>query len=273
MGAKIVIKNPFLNAVTYHYCYNMPTETLKTLGIKYRRMLSSQARTKAWCEKSSIDEKLHFFNAIGLNCGLTVFPDKVKSGASLKEILRKYDEEKRAAAQKDQANLGFYVTTDRDTAYLLGNMSMTINHQSYIRALDYNKTGYSIKNWSKVLDSPGQAQTLEVLENTKVVSDTILQAGLAFGVVTQLFEVNECQLKILMFMYQRRQSYVFRDDIVAYFYGYESKTRMARAIKKLILSDYLEKHQDWQTYQYRISSKGIVVVSEFVNRVLKQSQF
>lgn len=273
MASKVVIRNVYLNAICFHYCYNLPTEVLKGLSIKYRRMLASQAKCKAWCETSSMDEKMQFFNAIGLNNAITIFPDKIKSGVSLKEILQKYENEKLAAAQKEQANLGCYVVTDRDTAFLLNSMSMSINHESFIRALDFNKTGYSIKNWSKTLDSPIQTETLVMLENKKLIGSTILNAGLCFDVVTQLFGLNQYHVKILLFLYQRRQAYIFRDDIIAYFDGYISRTRMTRALKKLILNEYLDKHQQWQTYQYRISVKGITVVNEFINRIIKQNQF
>lgn len=273
MGAKIGIKNVFLNAITYHYCYNLPENEVKKLHIRYRRMLASQAKTKAWCEKSTVDEKLIFFNAIGLNTGLTILPDKVKSGVSLKEILKKYDEEKLSAAQKEQANLGCYVVTDRDTSFLLSLMGMTINHESYLKALEYNKTGFAVKEWTKHIDSPNQMEMFGVIDNAMTVSNTILNAGLSFDVATELFEVNPNELKILLWLYQKRQMYLFRDDIIGHFSGYISHQRALRAVKKLILNEYLDKHQEWQTYRYRISSKGLTLVGDFINRILKQNQF
>ncbi len=273
MAAKLVINNIFLNSICYHYCYNLPTESVKKLNMTYRRMLSSQARTKAWCERSSMDEKLHFFNAIGLNIGLSIFPDKIKSGVSLKEILNKYENEKIAAAQNEQASLGCYVITDRESAFLLGQMGMTINHETYIKSLDYNKTGFSIKNWGKRLDSPIQKEMEDVSESVKTVCNTILNTGLTFDSVKELFEINAIEMKILLFLYQRVQAYIFRDDIVDNFTGYITKARASRGIKKLILNGYLDKHQNWQTYQYRISTKGINTVSDFINRIVKANSF
>lgn len=273
MADKIVIKNVFLNAITYHYCYNLPLESVKKLSIKYRRMLASEAKTKVWCERSSMDEKIAFFNAIGLHTGISIFPDKIKSGVSLKEILTKYENEKMAAAQSEQANLGCYVTTDRDSAFLLGLMGMTINHQSYIKALDYTKTSYRVKNWSKVLNSPGQEEMLDVVEGAKVVANTVLNAGLVFDAITQLFEVNSNEMKILLMMYQRRQSYILREDIAGHFVGHITKARVLRAMKKLLLNGYVDKHQDWKSYQYVISTSGINMVSEFLNKIVKSNQF
>lgn len=273
MGEKIVIKNIYLNAVTYHLCYHLPTETIKKLSIRYRRILASELKTKAWIDKSSMDEKMHFFNAIGLNLGLSIFPDKIRSGTSLKEILNKYENQKLAAAQKDQAALGFYVLADRESAFLLSLMSMTINHESYIRALEYNKTGFSIKNWSKIYNTPAQTEISEVIDNAKLVANTILNGGLHFDAVKEIFGINDIEMKILLFMYQKRQSFVFRDDITESFIGYITQARASRAMKKLILNEYLDKHLNWQTYQYRISSKGINTVSEFINRIVKANTF
>jgi len=273
MSQKIVIRNVFLNALTYDYCYNLPTETIKGLNIKYRRMLATQAKAKAWCENSSIDEKIHFFHAIGLSTAFTIFPDKVKSGISLKEILQKYEKERLSQAQKEQASLGCYVTTDKESAFLLSLMGMTINSESYIKALEYNKTGYSIKNWGKKLDSPKQSEGVEVIDNVKVVANTILNAGLTFDSVKQLFEINDIEAKVLLFFYNRTHTYQTREDAYAYFSGYITRARVLRAIKKLILNDYLKKHLDWRTGKLTISTKGINTTSEFINRIIKQNQF
>lgn len=273
MAQKIVIRNVFLNALTYELCYNLPTEITKGLNIKYRRMLATQAKAKAWCENSSMDEKIHFFHAIGLSSAFTVFPDKVKSSVSLKEILKKYENEKLAAAQKEQAALGCYVSTDRDISFLVNLMGMTINSESYIRALEYNKTGYAIREWGKHLDSPLQTEGIAVVENAKVISTTILHTGMTFMVAKELFEMNGIEMMVLCLYYSKRQVYIARDDIYAYFVGYITRGRLLRAVKRLLINDYLEKHMEWRTHQYRISSKGINIVSEFINRIVKANTF
>jgi hypothetical protein len=273
MGAKIVIRNPFLSAITYDLCYGLSPDAIKKLSIKYRRMFASNIKVKNFCERASLDERVHFFNEIGASTGFTVFFDKVKSSVSLKEILQKYEEEKLASAQQQHANLGVYVTTDKETAFMLGLMSQTINTASYLRALDFNKTGYHIKNWGKRLDTPIQEETLEAINNVGVVLTTVLSTGITFDVVNDLFGLNDIEVKILMYFYKYRQSYISKDAIDSYFVGYLAKHKITRALKKLLLNNYIRKHADWKLHKQTITADGIKIVNDFLSRVLKANEF
>lgn len=273
MAAKLTVKNPFLQAITYHYCFNLPDETIRSLPIKYRRMLASKNKTRTFCEKATMDERIVFFYYIGLNFGITIFPDKAKSTVALKEIIRKYEDQKLAAAQNQQAAIGCYVSTDKEIAFIMGCMGHSINSESYIRALDFNKLGYSLREWDKKLTSPDQLEMEEVVNNNKIVANTLLNTGLVFGQSTALFGLNETELKILFYMFIRRHAYIKRTQIKEELVGYITQIRLDRAIKKLLLNDYLKKHFDWQTYQCTITTQGINVVTEFINRIVKANTF
>lgn len=271
--AKFVINNPYLAGVTYDICYNLPTDKIRTLSFKYRRMFASSVKTKNFCERASMDERIHFFNEIGLSCGFTVFPDKIKSGVALKEIFKKYEDERLLAAQKDHAQFGIYVTTDKTTAFLMGLMSQTINNEIYLRTLDFNKVGHNIKGWSKRLDTLGQKEVLEVADNADLVAKTMLNTMVTLDVSSILFEANPISIKTLLLFYLKRQSYVSRESVYDFFGGYQAKQKTTSGIKKLILNEYIKSHLDWKLCQYTITSKGINLVNDFINRIIKQNNF
>lgn len=268
-----IIRNPFLNAVMYDLCYSMTEEIRTGLSIYYRRILFSERKTKSFCENSSIDTKLKFFNAIGLNNALTVFPDKSKSGSSLKEILKKYDNEKLAAAQKEHAVMGMYVTTDKETSFLLGLMGQNINSKSFLLNLDYNKTAYHIKEWGKKLSTPMHHELLDTVENSGVVAKTILHSFLNMDATITLYGINQVDLQVLLYFFVKREMYISRDSVWDKFEGYVQKKRTTMSIKRLLLNDYLKKHIDWKLVKYTISAKGIDLINMFMQRVLKENNF
>lgn len=268
-----IIRNPFLNSVMYDVCYNLPDEVKKSLSIYYRRILFSERRTKFFCENSSIDTKLKFFHAIGLSNALTIFPDKTKSGVALKEILKKYDQQKLAAAQKGHAMLGVYVTTDKETAFLLGLMGQNINSKSFLLNLDYNKVGYHIKEWDKKLNNPAHKELLDTAENAVIVTNTIFNGLLNMNAAITLFGINSVDLQIILYFFTKRETYVSRETVWDKFEGYIVKRKTTMSLKRLMTNDYIKKHFDWKHLRYTITSKGIDLVNQYVQRVLKQNNF
>jgi hypothetical protein len=268
-----IIRNPFLNAVMYDVCYNLPDEVKKGLSIYYRRILFSERKTKGFCENSSIDTKLKFFNAIGLSNALTIFPDKSKSGAALKEILKKYEQQKLAAAQKEHAMLGVYVTTDKETSFLLGLMGQNINSKSFLLNLDYNKTAYHIKGWDKKLNTQPHNQLLDAVENASVVANTIFNAFLGMDATITLYGINQIDLQLVLYFFTKKDNYVSRETVWDKFEGYIQKKRTTMSLKRLLDNEFIKKHFDWQNLKYTITSKGIDLIHQYMKRVLKQNNF
>lgn len=273
MGAVLSIKNPFLNALTYDFCYNMPTEKVKELPMKYRRMLASEARTKNFCERASLDDRIMFFVAAGISFGLSFFIDNVTTGVSLKKVLKDYAEEKLSAAQSKQTKMGVYVTTDKETMFLMGLMSSTVNNDTYLKTLDFNKTGYNIKNWSKELDTDGQKELLELTTNATFIAKMMLNNILTLNASKELFKLNPIEISILLAYYQRRHVYLDHKFLIEIFYGYIAKAKVTRGNAKLVLNGYIKKHIDWRKPQAIITAKGIGVVNDYMSTVLKQNEF
>lgn len=257
----------------YDICYNLPTEVIKTLPMRYRRILHSERATKNLCERSTIDEKLHFFYHIGLTNSLTIFPEKIKGKNHVKEFFKKYDEEKLASVRKDHAVLNIYVSTDRETSHLMGLMGMTISDRGFVVNYDYNKTSYHLKGWSKKLTSTDINELNETVESADIVVKTMLNTANSLDTSDMLHGVSQTDLKMLLFLFLRRSRYTLIEKMWEYFMTSITKRKITSSLKRLLLSEYLQKHIDWRTPSYIISAKGINLVYEFVKRILKQNNF
>lgn len=268
MSAKFIIKNQYLNNFTWDLCYNLPQEKIRELSLKYRRMFASQNKVKSFCEKASLDERLHLFNEIGLESGLTILPEKKKIGIALKDIWDKYENEKIAAAQRQQGGIGIYVTTSKETAFLLGFMGQTINNETYLKTLQYNKTSHHLRGWKKEFNSIRQLELQEITINALYCAETILNAGLTYDIGKSLFNLYDVEAKVLLHYYVRKAAYLTIEDIYSRFAGYITNARLLRANKKLYLNGFIQKHLDWEKKQYTISSDGVRKMTEFINESL-----
>lgn len=273
MPSKISVKNPFLNALTYDFCYNMPADKVKELPFKYRRMLATETRTKNFCERATMDERITFFMAAGISFGISFFIDKVSNGVSLKKVLKDYESERLSAAQSGQAKMGVYVTTDKEVAFLMGMMSSTLNNETYLKTLQFNKTAFNVKGWSQDLDTDAQRKLLGVASNAGFIAKLFLNNILTLNASKELFHLNPIELSILLAYYQRRHIHFPIKYLYEIFEGYIQQARVTRGNAKLILNGYLEKHIDWRKPQAIITAKGINVVNDYMSTVLKQNEF
>jgi hypothetical protein len=273
MKVKDPIFNPYLSAFFFDLVYNLPPDEVKKLPIKYRRILTSEAKTKHWCEKSGYNEKMYFCTLLGLNCAFTILPDRDKIGMSIKRIWEKFEEDRKAAAQSEQVKLKFYVTTSKETAFFMGMCGQTLNGDTYIKSLDYNKTGYALNGWRKRLDTPVQSEVLQVSEHANTIADTIINAGITFDAIRTLFGINDVEAKVLLYTYKFRNKYIGRDEVLAHFDGYIGTVKINNAWKRLHLNEYLSKHPDWRKNAGTISPSGILIANDIINRILKSNQF
>jgi len=269
MGKKIIIKNPIFNAILYDICFNYPQEDIKKLPIKYRKMFASQVKVKNFCENGTMDEKIIFLDAIGLDFGLNLIVDKTKIGVSLQQIWDNLHANKLSVVQKKSSELGVYVTTSKDMAFYMGLVGQTINNETYLKTLEFNKTGYNLKGWTKQLSSQSVNDFSELVDNAKFVNKTLLECGKAFDLCLELYGINDVEMKVLLFLYQKRHLYVEEEMFYLEFSDSISGIKVKRALKRLQLNGYSKKHID-KSFKYTITAQGIKTVYDFTSQILKQ---
>ena len=271
--SKYHVKTPLLNSYLYDLCFNLPNEVIKTLPIKYRRILFSEGRTRGFCENSSIDEKLYFFHLIGLTNSLTIFPETIKGKNQVKEFFKDYEEKRLASAQKNHAILNVYVSTDKETSHLMGLMAMTLSSAGYKINLDYNKTAFHLKKWNKRLQSAEGNLFDETIESADLVAKTMFNTIDSVERSDLLHEIGKTELRVLILMYLNRSIYLPMDYIWEFFISSTTKGKVVSAIKRLLHANFIQKHIEWQDLRYTITAKGINLVNDFMKRILKLNNF
>ena len=236
-------------------------------------MFASQVKVKNFCERATLDERALFFYNLGLDFGITLFVDKTKAGVALKDIWDSLHEKKLSIAVKQAAEFGVYVTTDKDTSFYMGLIGQTLNNDTFLRTLEFNKTGYNIRGWTRQLSSQATQEFAEVEDNAKLVNMTLMNASISFMAASDLYKMNEVDMSILMFFYDKRSAYVSRETVDSKFHGYIPSAKIYRSVKRLMLSGYIRKHIDYRNLQHTITAQGIKTVNEFISNILKLNEF
>lgn len=273
MPNKLLVRNPALNEFIFSIMYSLTWEQKKKLSKPFLYIAKSEVRTKNFAEFSTLDEKVRLLSELGFENALVFFQDKLNSVNALKVILEKYEKEKIASAAKDIAAIKVFVSSDKQVKWLLGLMSDTISHRSYFLNLEFNRAGYHIKGWKPKRDTIASRQLNETIESADLVANTILNSCVALSFVDGLIGVNSYQIKVLLYLYNYRHTYIEKQRIWDYFAGDFTKQKCTSTMKRLFLNNHVTKHADLSNLRYSISTSGIDCVNMFIQRVLKQNNF
>lgn len=273
MPNKILVRNPALNEWVWNILYNITPEQKSKLSAPFLRILKSSVRSKSFAEFSTLDEKVRLFSELGYDNAIVFFEDKAKSVNGLKVVLEKFEKDRQAAAAKDISHLKVFVSSDKQIKWLLSIMADTIHHKSYFLNLELNRIGHHLKSWKSQRVAPSTKELSESLDNVDLLVSTLLNALFIEDYVDGFLGLRPLDLKILLYLYSLRHTYIEKQKIWDYFAGATSKQRITSSMKRLYADNYVVKHVDLSLGKYCIASKGIESVNSYMQRVLKQNNF
>lgn len=272
MPNKLLVRNPALNEFIYSILYSLTNEQKKKLSKPFLFVAKSERRAKNFSEFSTMDEKVRLLSELGYDNAIVFFQDKIGSMNSLKVILEKYWENKSASAAKDIVDIGVFVSSDKQVKYLLSLMADTISHKSYFLNLEYNRVGYHIKGWKPKRDTPDSRQLNETIESLDLVAKTILNSCNSLSFVDSISGVNQYQMKILLYLFEYRHTFIPKQKIWDFFAGDFTKGKCTSALKGLYGNDFVKKPHNLKL-EYSLTALGIDAVTTFINRILKQNNY
>lgn len=273
MPNKVLIRNPALNEWVWNILYNITPEQKKKLSTTFLTILKSSVKAKSFAEFSTIDEKIRLFSELGYDNALVFFEDKAKSVNGLKVVLEKFEKDRQAAASREISQLKIFVSSDKQVKWLLGIMADTIHHKSYFLNLELERVGHHLKSWKAQRVAPSTKQLSDALENSDLIAKTLLNGLLVSDLSQAFLSMKPLDLKILLFMYGQRHTYIEKEKVWDHLVGTTSKARTTASMKRLFAASYLAKHVDLSLGRYSITAKGIESVNMYMERVLKLNSF
>lgn len=273
MPNKVLVRNPALNEWVWNILYNITPEQKAKLSAPYLRILKSSVRSKSFAEFSTLDEKVRLFSELGYDNALVFFEDKAKSVNALKVVLEKFEKDRVAAASKDISHMKVFVSSDKQIRWLLSIMADTIHHKSYFLNLELNRVGHHLKSWKSQRIAPSTKELSESLDNVDLLVSTLLNALFISDYVDGFLGLRPLDLKILLYLYGFRHTYIEKQRIWDYFAGASSKQRITASMKRLYMHEFVRKHIDLSLWRYSVTAKGIDSVNQYMQRVIKQNNF
>lgn len=272
MPNKLLVRNPAFNEFIYSILYGLTPDQKKKLSKPFLYVAKSERRAKNFSEFSTMDEKVRLLSELGFDNAIVFFQDKIGSMNGLKIILEKYWANKSASAAKDIVDIGVFVSSDKQVKYLLSLMADTISHKSYFLNLEYNRVAYHVKGWSAKRNTPASQQLSETMESLDLVVKTVLSSCNALSFTDSVSGVNQYQMKVLLYLFEYRHTFVPKQKIWDFFAGDFTKGKTTSALKGLYGNDLVKKPHNLKL-EYSITAAGIEAVNAFINRILKQNNY
>lgn len=220
--------------------------------------------------KSTFEDKRELLQYLELKTFLVVCPEGIGGVNKFLDVYGKFKERNVSDGLYHAAKNMVYVTDDKQFAYVLGNMAQSITSIPYEQHLELQRVGSIFKKWSRKLPH-SEDENFDYY--SQVIAKTILWSGMQFEKTEAAIGLSSHLLKVLYFFYSNRTKYAPVEDIIYYFNGFVSKTKVASAIKELLRLSMIQKTFDWRKKEYTITKVGIRTVHQFRDRVLKSFNF
>lgn len=267
-----IYHNPCLNEMVYSVLRSAAPEDLLKLKGKFLKASKSERAAKFFAATSLLEEKIALLAEFGIRYfGIFADPAEV-TPTNLKSILKKFMDGQKSSALDDMASLQIYVESDKEYLHLLGLMGQYSNHPSFMLNLEFNRAGYHAKKWKTTTHNVNDKNTVETIKSADYISRVMLQSILIADRSTILFKITSNQVKILIYLYASRLTYLTKEKIWNYFLGNLTKKVTSDSLMQLVRLQYVEKHLVANPEEFTITSLGIGVVNRFFQTVFNQSQ-
>lgn len=268
-----IISIPVLNDYIYTVLFQASYEQKRGLKGKYLKAAMSAKSAKSFASNSTREEKEMMLAHFGLEYFYVISP-KSLGFQKLKDILKKFEKNKKISAIKDIAEEGVYVTSDVEFLKLLGYMSQAIHHPSFFLNLEINRQGYHIQKWAKNNFNQNDFLIREVSENAIRLSRTALAMDFSMTYSQGLTGVHPNELRILLYLYSRSNISISDEALLDYFNGKMKPLQFRYAIKSLCKSQCIKRSINAaDKAEYSIAGAGVSHVNHFINNSISQNDF
>jgi predicted transcriptional regulator len=267
-----IVNNPVFNEFVYSALFNATVEEKRRLKPKYFKIAMSARSAKTFCTTGSKEEKEYMLAELGYD-NFYVICRRGMTLLKFKEILAKFDNQKRVAAISDIAEAGVFVTSDREFMRMLGLMSQSIHHHSHFLNLEITRQGHHIQRWSKQYLNKKDIDTKETDASAKALARTCLSAILTMTFWPGSTGMTTAQMEILLYLYSVSNSYISYSRLFDVFAGNTNNFKFSSAIRALVTDELIIKHGRGNIKEYSISALGIKQVNTFINKTINLNSF
>lgn len=255
---------PNLREFLYDILYHFPEDKKFDLKGVYYRIGRSRFHSRKFADTASHEQILHITAMLGMKWFLVIYDD-TKKQRYVRDLLGKYKEEKRRTELSDIVKNKLYVTSDKKFIQGLGILSDSISTDVYKQYLELSKAGFHARKWYKKLNTPTVESDRQKDATLKYLAKTIVSSYST----TQRPSLQQYDVIMLLYLYDRENSFVSFSDIETNFFGLLSQLKIKRGIHRLMKVGYIEKHISPKRKDYQITAIGIMEANKVLDTTLK----
>ncbi len=267
--------NTSLAQFTYTVAREAPISLRRFLPEKLYRAISDEKKAMKFASKSSLEEKREFFAYLGIQSFL-IFADMKQGNVNdFRQLFKQFDpvEEKAASSIKKLGDSNIYVSSSKEFCYQLSYLAQLIDTAAYARSMELMRTSYHVKGLDNKLNSPEHKEALDEKETATALVRYMYGVLWATDMCQEVTGVDAATIRVLMYFYLNRQIYLTKEKIIASFAGSMSNRQVTLSVRTLLNSMQIQKHSVAANKSYTITGRGILVVNQFRDKVIKSFDF
>lgn len=271
MAQKFRLGDPLLNEFMYDCIVSSSEEQRAKLPEHLRKTLLTKVKIKSFVDNASLERKIEMLSRLGINCALFFSPKELKIKEQLNETRTAVEQKTRKNQLKHMVRSKVFVTTSREIMALLGVMAQNCHSETYMLNREYARLATAIAKLYKY--NPQGSRDIEEVRSIQQDYNLVLKLVL-YTLNTQQFVEGftgylTVDLRILFYLYMRKNEFVHLSAIADYFKGITSASLASAALNRLRRSNHIERFPG--RYEYCIAPKGITVVSAYISRLMNNT--
>lgn len=259
----------------YTVLYNATPEQLAKLKGRLSRIMKNSVAAKSFCVNSSMDEKLIVLNELGIGYQLLISNKSELCQNALKSIKETADlikDDKKALALKRAIKDNTFLMTNKEQEAAYGIMAQVADHPSFKMELEFNRVAYHMKKWPKDRENDYSKTLKTSFEDRDYINKFLFSATQVFDRAQSHFKLSYSQMRILLFLYSKRNTYVHYRNVAELFFDDLAPRSVSRHMVTMRKEQYIQYHAK-DTSMNTITAKGITVINNLFSKIFNHMNF
>lgn len=260
------IPDPILSDFLYTVLFNASYAEKRGLEGKYLKAAMSDKAARRFVENSTDEEKKVMLSHFGYRFFWVLMKEDFdKQG--LRDLLDKFNEDKKVSALKDIMDKGVFVQSDKEFVRLLSFVSRTTHHNAFYYDMEFKRQGYHIEKWRKRIFLERDRLARDTDDEAKKLASYFLRATTSMQGMKDRMGLSLLEMQILCYLYSEPHITFSEQTIVDYFINTSNKGHTSGSVKRLAKSGFLDYETDNGKRSYIINTEGVKVVTEYFKTI------
>lgn len=259
---------------TYTLLRQLPPSRLRLLPERLFKVTMTQQAAARFAAKSSDQDKRELFSCLGLET-YTIIADLPRESVNdVRFIFKEYDiKEKPSLTIKKLADSNVFITGNKQHCELLGHLTQLLYSDAYPRQMELIRSSHHLRKFRSKIQSREHTESKEAQDLSDHFGKVMHGVLWAADVCEQTTSLDLQALRVLLYFYNHKQSCVSVETLITTFSGAITAQVIGKCRKRLSDALLIQRHSAQTKAEYTITGRGILIVNQFRDKVIKSFDF